>query len=201
MISSIKWLISIVALIYTCNIPVDIYNEPTVTEKDMTTCNRALEQIKNRDFIAWKGLPSACDWSLFAGELPKEWELVAERFLGSNFVRGKVLKVEAEGYLQASMAFLDEKAILFEAKGPELATSLETLLHDLGAPADKLDWQFGFLSCPKSEYIYPERGITLFMNTDLTKVYHIALYASTSLENYLENIRPKFGKKRLPKRR
>lgn len=165
----------------------------------MTACNTALEQIKNLDFLTWTGLPINCDCTPLVGNLPSTWETIPERSLGSNFLRGKMLMVHVEGYTRASFSFVEGSPVLFEAMGPALKASTPDLIERFGLPAAKLDWDFGTLPCPKSEYVYPTKGITLFLSTDKTRVFHIALYAATTLDNYLENIRPKLGKTRLPK--
>lgn len=174
-------------------------NKTTVTKHQMTTCNSALENIKNQNFIDWTGFPANCDWTPLVGDLPVNWQPVPERSLGSNFQKGKMLMVNLEGYMRASISFVEGTPTLFEAMGPKLQTPVSELIESFGIPKAKLDWNFGTLPCSESEYVYPTKGITLFLSTDKTRVFHIGLYASTTLDNYLENIRPQLGKKRLPK--
>jgi hypothetical protein len=193
------------AIFYFCCNPspspplADFYNEPIITKQKMTVCNSALEHIKNRDFINWTGLPANCDWTPLVGALPTEWARIPERSLGSNFLRGKMLMANVEGYMRASFSFVEGKPVLFEAMGPKLQASVADLMERFGTPKAILDWDFGTLPCPASEYVYPDKGVTLFLGTDKAKVFHIALYAATTLEDYLENLRPKLGKKRLPR--
>lgn len=200
----IKGIFSILlAIFYFCCNPssTDYYNNNnnTVTKHKMTACNSALENIESRNFTTWTGLPADCDWTTLVGDLPANWADTPERSLGSNFLRGKMLMANIEGYMRASFSFVEGIPVLFEAKGPELQGSLSDLMENLGSPKAKLDWDFGTLPCPESEYVYPSKGITLFLSTDKTRVFHIGLYASTTLDHYLENIRPQLGKKRLPK--
>jgi len=193
----------LIAIFYFCCNPstssINFYTETTITQQKMTACTSALENIKNRDFVTWTGLPANCDWTPLVGDFPSAWENIPERSLGSNFLRGKILMANLEGYMRASFSFVEGNPVLFEAKGPELQAPVSDLVESLGVPEAKLDWDFGTLPCPESEYIYPSKGITLFLSTDKTRVFHIALYASTTLDNYLENIRPQLGKTRLPK--
>jgi Tfp pilus assembly major pilin PilA len=191
----------LIAIFYFCCNPstTDFNNKTRITKNKMTTCNSALEQIKNRDFIAWTGLPANCDWSPLVGDLPTDWSEIPQRSLGSNFLQGKMLMANVEGYMRASFSFIKGTPVLFEAKGPELQTPVLDLIEEFGLPKAKLDWSFGTLPCPESEYVYPTKGITLFLSTDKTRIFHIALYSATSLDNYLENIRPQLGKNRLPK--
>jgi hypothetical protein len=144
-------------------------------------------------------LPANCDWTPLVGTLPSVWEKVPERSLGSSFSKGKMLMANSEGYMRATFSFVEGTPVLFEAMGPKLQASVTDLMKSLGLPEAELDWDFGTLPCPESEFVYPSKGITLFLSTDKTRIFHIALYASTTLENYLENLRPKLGKKRLPR--
>lgn len=193
----------LIAIFYFCCKPsissTDFYNKTSITKQEMTICTSALEKIKNRDFVDWTGLPANCDWSSLVGDLPSIWDEVPERYLGSSFLAGKILMADLEGYMRASFSFREGDAVLFEAKGPELQTPVSDLIENLGVPETKLDWNFGTLPCLKSEYVYPSKGITLFLSTDKTRVFHIALYPSSTLDNYLEKLRPKLGKTRLPR--
>lgn len=192
-------LITIVYFCCTPSIPfTNYYSEKTLTKSQMIACNSALENIKTKNFINWTGLPKGCDWTSLVGDLPTDWEQVPERSLGSNFLSAKILSVNLKGYIRASLSFIKGTPILFEAMGPKLPISISELIKELGTPTAKLNWDFGTLPCPDSEYIYPDKGITLFLSSDKTRIFHIGLYASTSLDNYLQNIRPNLGKKRLP---
>lgn len=160
----------------------------------MTSCDFAQEMIRTLDFQQWQGLPRDCDWASFTGPLPVDWEAVPRRPLGSTFRVAHQLHVELEGYLRPSIAFVDGEPVLFEAMGPQLS-GLETLKDSLGQPLAMLDWDFGTLPLPGAEYVYPQRGITLFLNSTLDKVLHICLYPSTTLEDYMLHVRPHLGKK------
>lgn len=175
-------------------------NHPTTIEK-MTTCAIAIKNIEDKDFSLWQGLPEKCDWTSLTGPLPNDWQSIPERLLGRNFRKGKIRMAKLEGYTRPSLTFIDGQAVLFEAMNPALSIPLDQLIDRLGVPKAALDWNFGTLPCSKSEYVYPRLGITLFLSEDKTRIFHIALYVSTTLENYLDDLRPNLGKKRLPKRK
>ncbi len=162
---------------------------------ETTDCAHAEKLIVQRDFRKWQGLPDGCDWTKWTGPLPTDWQEVMRRPLGTSFRNGYQLFFELEGYEHPSMSYADGKAILFEARSPEIV-AFDSLLAALGKPSAKLDWDFGTLPLPKGEYVYPKKGITLFMNTDADRALYIALYASTTLADYEANLRPKFKKSR-----
>lgn len=166
---------------------------------EKTDCDKAKQMILDGDFREWKGLPADCDWTAWTGPLPTDWEEVMRRPLGTSFRKGYQLFFELEHYEHPSLSFADGKPILFESRGPELV-AFDSLLLALRKPKAKLDWDYGTLPLPKCEYVYPERGITLFMNLEGGSALHIALYAATTLADYQANLRPGFKKTLRPKR-
>jgi hypothetical protein len=109
-----------------------------------------------------------------------------------------MIMLPLDGYSRPSLSFVEGTPVLFEAMGPELAAGDVALITALGEPAARLDWDFGTLPCPGSEFVYPDRGITLFLRSDHERVLHVALYPATDLNDYIENLRPRLGKTPLP---
>jgi hypothetical protein len=171
------------------------HSESEKNDTPMNPCNKAIQQIQNLDFHSWTGLPADCDWTELTGPLPSDWSEIAQRSLGSEFREAKMIMLPIQGYYRPSMSFVDGKAVLFEAMAPEFPEGGDAaLIAEMGSPAARLDWDFGTLPCPASEFVYPKRGITLFLGDDLKKVLHVALYAATSLEEYNRVLRPRLGK-------
>jgi hypothetical protein len=166
---------------------------PAPSSPEGTACDKAQKMIIARDFRAWHGLPNGCDWTAWTGPVPTDWQEVMRRPLGSSFRLGYQLFFELPGYDDLSLAYADGRPILFEARYPQIV-AYDTLLQTLGQPAAKLDWDFGTLPLPKGEWVYPQRGITLFMGQSHQTAYHIVLYPATTLKDYQENLRPKFKK-------
>jgi hypothetical protein len=163
----------------------------------MSACEIAQQMIRSLDFQNWKGLPKACDWTQFTGALPTDWSELPIRPLGSSFRETRQIHFDLAGYMRPSLGFENGEAVLFEAMGPSLE-DLEGLKRHLGEPAAKLDWDFGTLPLEEAEFVYPERGITLFLNSTLDRALHIALYPVTSLADYEKNLRPQLAKKLRP---
>lgn len=162
------------------------------------TCSEIQVAIQEGDYQDWMGVNGDCDWGSWTGTLPSDWREVPFRSLGTEFVHGHRIILDLEGYNRPSLYFAKGQMVMFEARSPELAGELKDLIAHLGEPAAKLDWDFGTLPMPKGEWIYPDRGITLFLNGEQETLFHIAVYASTNLETYLARLRPSFLKKRLP---
>jgi hypothetical protein len=167
----------------------------------MNHCQNALAAIRTFDFRGWQGLPADCDWQELTGPLPTDWTEVYARSLGTSFRPAHQVDVNLSGYTKPHLYFVAGKPVLFEAMAGPILVAWEELLKDLGEPAARLDWDFGTLPIKASEYVYPARGITLFLNTDKDRALHIALFAPTTLDAYLADLRPSYLKKRLPYRR
>jgi len=106
--------------------------------------------------------------------------------------------LDLPGWYRPMANFRDGGLILVDGMTPELDGGADPLLADLGTPATRLDGDFGTLPISQGEWLYPEHGITLFLNTTSDKVLHLALYAPTTLDVYLGSLRPPLAKRPLP---
>jgi hypothetical protein len=155
-------------------------------------CAEALTMILERDFRNWKGMPLECDWTKLVGPLPDigpdgHWK----RAFHSSNENYWSMNLKIEGYDGANFTFEDRKALLFDGRNPDLAGGVASLLKALGEPEAKLDWDDGILAMPGMEWIYPGRGIALFMSAEGTFVSIVALFESTTIQGYSAKFRIK----------
>jgi hypothetical protein len=68
------------------------------------------------------------------------------------------------------------------------------LLVKLGEPAAKLDFIFANVELKAGEWVYPERGLTLFMNPENGYLLRVAAYPKTTLEHYRKDLRIVFAR-------
>lgn len=160
----------------------------------LTPCEMAMQNIIECDFYTWNGLPEECNMEKIVGPLPESWENTPVRHLGSNFRETKWIVIQHAKYYRPSICYYNGKAVLFEAMVEEIKGNHEELIKSYGLPSAKLDWNFGTLPLSESEYVFPNRGITLFIDAEEMKVLYVALYQVTTLDNYIENLRPNLGK-------
>jgi hypothetical protein len=155
------------------------------------TCDAARRAIETRRFVGWRGLPTGCTpTELF--DVPADAPYGYRR-LGAREARQRLL--DLPGYYRPLVTVRDDVVVLFDGMNPALDAALPALLEDLGEPAAKQDFDHGTLAIPRGEWIYPERGITLFVDTDARALVHVAVYAPTSLATYLDELRPRLGKR------
>ncbi len=169
----------------------------------MTTdaCQTAAHAIQVRHFIGWRGFPTGCAPTALVPGLPDPLpDLGAQpsRRLGSDASSAAFVLLDLPGWYRPMASFRAGALVLVDGMTPELDGGATALLADLGAPATKLDWDYGTLPIAQGERPYPERGITLFLNTTSDKVLHLALYQPTTLELYLRSLRPPLAKRPTP---
>lgn len=150
----------------------------------MVSCDEAIQMIQNRDFREWKGLPSGCKWPSAHEERsadPQEWWV---RKLKSEPDSAWTENADLVGYYQPRFTYQRGGLLLFDGRNPELACSGSELVKALGTPAAKLDWDSGTLPLAGMEWVWPERGIALYLDGDEDHVSHVTLFAPTTLEEY-----------------
>jgi hypothetical protein len=168
---------------------------------NMDTCEVAIHNILNREFTNWRGFPENCNFEMLTGKLTKDIDSLPIFRLGNKFNEVRKLKLNLEGYYAPSVYFYNGKLFLFEAMILALSESDSILINSLGEPEKILDWDFGLLPLPNSEFIFAKRGITLFLDSTHSKIHQIALYKPTTSEEYIAKIRPTYITIRRPRPR
>jgi hypothetical protein len=156
----------------------------------LTPSHRALEAIESRDFRHWNGLPDDLQPSELIGDR-KDDDLATWR-LGEALEPASFALVAKPGYGQLRASIRRGALCLLDASHVELGTTLEELLLALGEPAAKLGWSDELVEEPDAEWVYPDRGITLFLNRSRDALRRIALYRSTTTDEYRDSLRPSF---------
>lgn len=161
-------------------------------------CAAIRKAIETRNFLGWQGLPAECTAKELFDNIPDDLSDRPTRSLGDDFQSATFVPVELEGYYRPMANFRQGQLVLFDGMNPDLAGGFAPLHKDLGEPAARLDWYYGTLEIRAGEWVYPERGITVFLNTTADKALHIALYHSTTLAEYNRILRPHLKKKLRP---
>jgi hypothetical protein len=174
--------------------------DDTVTDHTIPSphpCAAARAAIEQRDFSGWRGLPDCSPATLFDQRIDDLADR-PRRSLGRRHRSVPFVLLDLAGYYRPMASVANGKMVLFDGMNPELGDKLAPLLTELGAPDASLDWDYGTLSIPDRELVFAKRGITIFLNTNRDRALHIALYAATTVESYLESLRPTLLKKRRP---
>ena len=82
------------------------------------------------------------------------------------------------------------QVVMLDAQRMDLTDPAGEILAGLGDPAARLDAFLGPIAAPGSEWVYPERGLTLFVGGEGAWVDRILGYTPASLEDYVARLRP-----------
>jgi hypothetical protein len=105
------------------------------------------------------------------------------------------------GYDHPVRIWLDgPQALLLDVQYPTFSSEISVLLKELGEPEAKLDYVWGTLPIDGGEWVYPNRGLTLFMPANHLSVFHLAVFLRTTMQTYEENFGLHLGKKPFPRR-
>ena len=158
-----------------------------------------LQAFANRTLHTFTGLasPTLLDDVARVFNLDRSWH--GQGLLGSAEHRTNWFNATAEGFARGVRAWVDDDAIiLIDAADVSLPEPLPFLLDGLGEPDAKLDSFLGTLEIKGSEYVYPRRGLTLYVNPATAVLLRIVGFAPTSLEHYQRDLRLDLEMKLLP---
>jgi hypothetical protein len=150
----------------------------------------AVERIRGRDFVGWRGLPAdLAPADLGAAGDPSAWGV---RRLGAEAAPARFRPLSLDGYLSAQLSVRDDRVILFDGVRPQL--DFAALAADLGEPDERLDFVNGLVPIPGGEWVFAGRGITVFVNKGADKATYVVLYAPTTAADYRARLRPDLAK-------
>jgi hypothetical protein len=163
------------------------------------SCASALQNFAARDFIRWTGLPESCSLA----EVTQRFRLMSD---GYGLARlGKIKRefrmLVVEGYDHPVRAWSDgPRVLMLDVEYPSLVSGVVDLLNHLAEPQAKSDYEWGTMRIEKGEWVYSDRGLTVFLSSDFSRIFHLAVFPCTTMQGYEENFRLHLGERRFPKR-
>jgi hypothetical protein len=155
-----------------------------------STCRDAIRQISARDLATWTGLP-ACSVDELVKAFPPAAEGERRTILGSDLVAVATRMLRAPGYAEPlEVSAAGTRVVRIDAIRPELVGTAESLTHALGEPAAKLPYYNDVIRLPDAEWVWPSRGLALYLNRDHRFVLRFALFAATDLATYQRTLEP-----------
>ena len=163
------------------------------------SCTSALQNFANRDFTRWTGLPESCSLT----EVTQQFRLMNEGYglaaLGNIKREFRLLIVE--GYDHPIRVWSEgPEVLMLDVEYPNLVSGRADLLNHLGEPQAKLDYDWGTIQIEKGEWVYADRGLTVFVESDNPTIFHLAVFPRTTMPGYEQNFRLHLGERRFPKR-
>lgn len=161
----------------------------------------ALQPLVTRRFEDWRGVVPGTTVDDVAAMLDVDRSWTGGGALGSERRPAGWLAAGAAGYADGLRVWIvDDHVVLIDAREVELAGSVPSLLAALGAPAATLDSYLGVLEIPRSELVFPDRGLTVYVNPENRALLRLAVYAPTTLDAYVRGLRLDLQQVRLPRR-
>jgi hypothetical protein len=169
-----------------------------------TEVQSAIRMFAARDFRNWHGLAPEISLPDLAAMCEGEADLRTSGWLGESHRGVEFVSVNFTEYEMSVRVWLEpgqDRILLMDTESPSLKTDVLSLLRILGAPASKLDSYLGTFRLVESEWVFPSRGLTLYLNPETETLLRLAVYATTDLENYCRNLRLDLKMRRLPLRK
>lgn len=162
------------------------------------SCEAALALVAAGSFQAWQGLPPGCS----IDDLTRRFGAslgTARAALGEDLLPTDFMVFELSGQSRPLRAFVEHgRVLLLDLEYPVLGDDADTLRAALGAPEAQLDFPWNVLVLEQAEWVYPRRGLTLFINPDTRKVLRWAVYTPTDLATYQRRLRLQLAERELP---
>ncbi len=164
-----------------------------------SACSEAWSAIAARDYRAWKGLPVSCGYSDFDAAFARLRDEYGQGVLGRAHRQAMYRMHVAEGYAHnLKVWFRAEYIVLIEIRYPLLPYPSHELLRQLGEPEMKLDYYLDVMRIPTGAWVYPTRGLALFLDAGHTEVMGVALFHACRMTEYLQEVHPDARLQELP---
>jgi len=142
------------------------------------------------DLSHWRGLPE-CTLAELAQvfTVPNDgWRNTG--IVGEDFRELAWLSASGGGFPDSIRVWLDgDRVVMLDSEILGRPSELKPLLARLGAPKAKLDAYSGGVMLKGSEWVYPDRGLTLFVEPHNHAPLRVAAYPRTTLEEYRKKYR------------
>ena len=160
-------------------------------------CVVALKVFTWPHLEGWRGLAPRCSLTDLKQVLEVPDGRPGSGSIGADRRELSWLWSVGNGFPDSIRVWLDgDQVVLLETKVVGKPADFVALARKLGEPAAKLDSFFGLAAIPKGEWVYPDRGLTLFVNPEDHDPWRVAVYRPTTLEDYKKRLRPITGRPR-----
>jgi len=154
------------------------------------TCRTLVEALGAGSFHQWQGLARACKESLLAA-FPADPPGEGRTSLGSEGHRVAVLMRRVPNQRHPlEVQLLDGEMVRADLESPALTGSLPDLLEALGEPTARLPYYWGAIEIEDGQWLWPGRGLALYLDDSRTRVNRLAVFAPTDVAGYQHDLEP-----------
>jgi hypothetical protein len=160
-------------------------------------CSTALETLLRDGLARWSGLPRGCRPDevgpvLVAAGEPGMWNLGGRK---AFFRSGELDGVPAQLWTSTD----DAEVLMIAVEDPPFARAPQAVREQLGGPALELDTARGTVPVPAGEWVYPDRGVAVFVDLD-DQIFRATLFPACSPQEYETEFRVVLKERRQPLR-
>ncbi len=149
-----------------------------------------LAALARRDLRGWRGLSPGTTVADVAAVFAVDREFAGASPLGARFEPAEWMAASADAFPDGvRIWFRGEHVVLFDAQ-LELDAPGDSLLAELGEPEARWDAALGPVPLAGSEWVYPDRGLTLYVDPETRRIDRLLAYEPTTLETYAAVARP-----------
>jgi hypothetical protein len=147
------------------------------------------------DLSRWRGIPAGCSLSDVRnafGVPPGDWN--ATGYVGEAPREVRWLSASVPSFPDSVRVwYCDGLVQVMDTEILGEAADLQRLVARIGPPEVRLDSFFGNAPIPRGEWVYPELGLTLFVEPEMLSPLRVAVYPATTLADYRSRYRIIFG--------
>lgn len=171
-------------------IRVDLRTGAIRVENMMWDCETALDHLSKLDFMSWDGFSAACRDIDLAEHLKGSSRLGLDRTLGANhLMRSREVIVDADKALAFQFALsrhsVEDLVVRVDFDHEELAAYYVNIF---GLPEARLPYKLWGFTHPTGQWVWPARGIVVYVDPQNRTVHHVGVFAPTDLKTYRDNL-------------
>ena len=165
----------------------------------MSDCRAALATLEEEGPAFWRGLPPGCTPDELAPAIENLDPSPAMADLGLRKAFHRTGTLVASGAPVQVWTTTDEAEVLMLAfDAPPFLSTGAAARERLGEPEARLDNARGPARLEGSEWVYPARGLVVFVDPDTDDVWRAALFRACTPADYEEEFRVHMLERRLP---
>jgi len=157
-------------------------------------CQDALKRFAQQHFEQWTGLPTNCSLVEVLAQFKRLNNGVGYGTLGTE--PAQFLMVVVPNYPEpVRVWYRSEQVVLLDVAYPDF---LKGKVAALGEPAARLDYYWKRLLIPGGLWVFPSKGLALYVNSANGALIHLTVFSPTTLEQYQQALMLSLRTERLP---
>ncbi len=148
----------------------------------------ALDRIARGEWKSWRGLPP-CQQDDLHAVWPSLQRDSGRSFLGNPPTPALFFTTRDEEP-EIRVWMRDDLVIKIDIEIPEHGMTQLEWCDEFGQPSARMDFSFDVVQIQRAQWVFPERGLALFWNSDGDKLVRASVFSCTTVAEYAANLAP-----------